>query len=214
MNNDKKIAIIKKWLGTGSINIFGVQFSGKDTVGHKMAELLGAKFISSGDIIRSARDQAQNAQIAAAARVSDSGLAMPTDEFRDLILPYLYDESLDGRSLILSSVGRWLGEEGPIMAALERGDHDIKAVIKLDISEDEIWKRWQIANDADARNVGRADESETGLRTRLNEFQTKTLPVIEVYRQMGLLIEINGEQPREAVMNNVIEKLFESARTA
>jgi adenylate kinase len=208
---EEKILYIKDWLGTGSINIFGIQFSGKDTIGKRLASDLGAEFLSSGDVIRAARDQSENAHLAAAAHVSDSGLAMPTDEFRELILPHLYSKSLDGRALILSSVGRWIGEEGPVMAALQRGGHDLKVAIKLDVSTDEVWQRWQIANDANARNAGRADESEAGLRTRLDEFRDKTLPVIEVYRQMGILIEINGQQSRDEVYAEVIDKLFRFA---
>ena len=49
---DDKIETIKAWLGTGSINIFGLPMSGKDTQGIKLAETLGAKFLSSGMIIR------------------------------------------------------------------------------------------------------------------------------------------------------------------
>ena len=39
---EAKIAKIKTWLGTGSINIFGLPMSGKDTQGIKLAEALNA----------------------------------------------------------------------------------------------------------------------------------------------------------------------------
>ena len=54
---DEKIATIKQWLGTGSINIFGLPMSGKDTQGIKLAEALNGKFLSSGMIIRAMEDQ-------------------------------------------------------------------------------------------------------------------------------------------------------------
>jgi cytidylate kinase len=54
---EQKIEIIKNWLGTGSINVFGLPFSGKDTVGIRLAELLGAKFLSSGLILRAAEKE-------------------------------------------------------------------------------------------------------------------------------------------------------------
>jgi len=44
---EEKIVAIKKWLGTGSINIFGLPMSGKDTMGIRLAEALGGKFLSS-----------------------------------------------------------------------------------------------------------------------------------------------------------------------
>ena len=49
---EEKIQKIKEWLGTGSINIFGLPMSGKDTQGIRLAEAIGAKFLSSGMIIR------------------------------------------------------------------------------------------------------------------------------------------------------------------
>ena len=44
---EKNIGIIKKQLGVGSINIFGLPFSGKDTVGKRLADDLGAVLLSS-----------------------------------------------------------------------------------------------------------------------------------------------------------------------
>jgi len=210
MNDNEKIIRIKDWLGTGSINIFGIQFSGKDTVGKGLAEALDADFLSSGDIVRAAREDSQNARISRAAKASDKGVLTPTEEFQELIVPYLYDEKLAGRALILSSVGRWIGEEQTVMAALKRGQHDTKAVVVLKISEAEVWRRWQVVRDE--RNGGRADDmNEEKVRTRLEWFRDKTLPVIAKYREMGLVIEIDGEQPRDQVFAEVVDKLYRFA---
>ena len=40
-----KLAMIKSWLGTGSLNVFGLPMSGKDTVGERLAKDLDAKFL-------------------------------------------------------------------------------------------------------------------------------------------------------------------------
>jgi Adenylate kinase and related kinases len=213
MNNAEKINFIKKWLGTGSINIFGRAFAGKDTVGKQLSELLNAEFLSSGDIVRAARKN-NDAAIKAAAHVSDTGAWMPIDEFKELIAPYLYSEDIDGRALILSMVGRWIGEEVTVMNALEKGKHTTKAVIVLNVTDDEIWKRWELANEADARNIGRADDfDKTAVQARLDEFKDKTLPVIEVYRKMGLVVEIDGQKTREEVFAEVIDRLYDFARS-
>jgi adenylate kinase len=210
---EDKIQAIKTWLGSGSINIFGMAFSGKDTVGKQLAGLLDAEFLSSGDIVRAARASTSDSQIRLAALESDSGVWTPTEEFKQLIVPYLYDEKLDGRALILSMVGRWIGEEEPVMNALARGGHDTKAVVLLNVDEDEIWRRWALANDPDARNAGRADDSDKAkVQGRLDSYQDKTLPVIEIYRKLGMLIEIDGQQPRGAVFDRVVEELYAFAQ--
>ena len=211
MKNMKQIEKIKTWLGTGSINIFGIQFSGKDTVGERLAEVLDAEFVSSGDIVRSARKKSDDEQIKKAAKITDSGVMMPMDEYKELICSHLRNDAPIDRALVLSSVGRWIGEEGPVMEALKEGGHDTKAVILLKISQEEVFARWEIVGGS--RNDGRVDDinKEKVLR-RLDEFRNKTLPVIDIYRKMGILIEINGEQSREEVFDEVINKLYDFSR--
>lgn len=213
----EKIASIREWLGTGSINIFGIQFSGKDTVGRYLAELFSAEFISSGDVMRavfSKPETAANEQIWEAAKLGSlSGQLMPTNEFQHMMTERLAQPDLMGRPLILSTIGRWIGEEGPIMSALNESNHPTKAIVLLNISEEILWQRWHIVHDT--RNGGRDDDiDETKVARRISEYKDKTLPVIEVYRDMGLVLEINGEQPREQVFDDVIEALYEFSRAS
>ena len=133
---EAKINYLKSWLGTGSINIFGLPMSGKDTVGMKLAELLGAKFLSSGLIIRQV--EAENHK-----KMTTSGKLIPTDAFYDIVLPYFYREDLSEHGLILSSVGRWFGEEDEVMRVAEESGHQIKATIILNVSEADVMTRWE-----------------------------------------------------------------------
>jgi adenylate kinase len=192
-----QIVKMRDWLGTGSINVFGIQFSGKDTVGQRLASELGAEFISSGNILRTAGEADQK-----------TGVLSPQQAFFDIVLPYLSKPELANRPLILSTVGRWIGEEKPVMETLAEAGHETKAVILLKISEGEVWQRYNVVRDT--RDGGREDDiNEDKVRTRLEWFRDKTLPVIEVYRSLGLLIEIDGEQPREKVFTEVINKLYD-----
>lgn len=207
-----KIEHLKQWLGTGSINIFGIQFSGKDTVGKQLADLLHAEFISSGDVMRatySAPETATSQKVWEAAKVGSlSGFLMPTNEFQHMMAERFAQPDITGKPLVLSTIGRWSGEEGPIMSALEASGHPTKAVLLLNISEQELWQRWHIAQDT--RNGGRDDDvSEEKVARRINEFKEKTTPVIDVYRHMNILLDINGEQTREQVLADVIDALYE-----
>lgn len=209
-----KIGHLRQWLDTGSINIFGIAFSGKDTVGKRLAEDLHATFLSSGDIVRDARMHAAP-NIQAAARVSDNGRWMPTNEFRELILPYLYSPNLTGQALILSMVGRWSGEEKPVMEALQKGGHPTKAVVLLHLSEDEAWSRRESSLDPNSRNLNRLDDADAHkVQGRFNDFQEKTGPVIDLYRNMGILVEVNGEQSREKVYADVVDALYGLSRAS
>ncbi len=205
---EDKIKSIKTWLGTGSINIFGIQFSGKDTLGVKLAELLNANFLSSGDLVRAAAKQDNSTEIRQAAIDSEQGILTPTEQFRKLIVPHLKDEHLAGKPLVLSSVGRWYGEEEVVMQALRESQHDLKAVIVLEISNDEVWRRWEASKD-EPRNGGRVDDLDKAkVEKRLAEFYDKTVPVIEKYYSLGLARRINSEQSPESTLSAAIDYLY------
>ena len=201
---EEKLVKIKEWLGTGSINIFGLPFSGKDTVGLRLAELLGAKFLSSGLILRAA--EAEDKELA---HELAAGNLAPTDTFRRIIMPYFSRNDLADFPLVLSSVGRWEGEEYDIIDSAAKGNHSIKAVILLNISEDEAKSRWDAARESGDRGTRSDDREKSILDNRINEFITKTMPVIETYRKRGLLVSVHGMGDREVVFNEVVDKLCE-----
>jgi len=198
------IATIKQWLGTGSINIFGLPFSGKDTVGVRLAEVLGARLLSSGLILRSAGDKELLKDLAA-------GVLAPTGKFKDLVLPYLQREDLKNYPLILSSVGRWEGEEYDVITAANDGGHPIKAVLLLNVSEAEVKNRWEAARMLQDRGQRQDDHDLAILETRIKEFIDKTMPVIETYRKRDLLIPITANKDRDTVFRNALVALYDMA---
>lgn len=197
-----KLAKIKTWLGTGSLNVFGLPMSGKDTVGERLAKDLDAKFLSSGIIIRAFEaEQNQN--------MTGSGQLIPTNTFYDIILPYFSREEMKNDSLILSSVGRWAGEEDKIMEAAKNGGHEIKAVVLLDLTEADVKNRFEAAKELNDRGE-RADDANLEIfETRIREFNEKTLPVLNHYDELKLLIRVPADGSRDEVYLSVIDKLVE-----
>ena len=197
-----KLAKIKTWLGTGSLNVFGLPMSGKDTVGERLAKDLGAKFLSSGIIIRAFEaEQNQN--------MTGSGQLIPTNTFYDIILPYFSREEMKNDSLILSSVGRWSGEEDKIMEAARNGGHEIKAVVLLDLTEADVKNRFEAAKELNDRGE-RADDANLEIfETRIREFNEKTVPVLNHYDELKLLIRVPADGGRDEVYSSVVDKLVE-----
>lgn len=197
-----KLAMIKSWLGTGSLNIFGLPMSGKDTVGERLAKDLDAKFLSSGIIIRAFEaEQNQN--------MTGSGQLIPTNTFYDIILPYFSREEMKDDSLILSSVGRWSGEEDKIMEAAKNGGHEIKAVVLLDLTEADVKNRFEAAKELNDRGARADDASIEIFETRIREFNEKTVPVLNHYDELKLLIRVPADGNRDEVYLSVIDKLVE-----
>lgn len=201
---EDKIATIKTWLGTGSINVFGLPMSGKDTQGLALAKAIGAKLLSSGIIIRAKEAETRK-------YYTNHGALTPTDVFYDWVLPYFSRQDIASVPLVLSSVGRWSGEEDKVMESAAAAGHPIKAVLLLNISEADVENRWVAAKTLGDRGNRRDDKDLETFHTRLEEFRTKTLPVMQHYKSLGLLINVNGDQPRDAVYAEIIDKLYDFA---
>ena len=200
----QKVLTIKQWLGTGSVNIFGLPMSGKDTVGVKFAETIGGKFLSSGLIIRANEELTRQ-------HFTNNGELTPTDVFYEWVLPYFDKPELKDFPLVLSSIGRWTGEEDTVMERAQASGHPIKAVIILNVSEADVMRRWQAAASLKDRGKRKDDEKPEVFQKRIQEFREKTAPVLLHYRALGLMVEVNGDAERDAVFMDLIDKLYRYA---
>lgn len=202
--SDHQLSLVKQWLGSGSINIFGLPFAGKDTHGHELAELLDGTVLSGGQILRGSSLTPEQKQVLAA------GDLFPTDEYMRIVTPYLSREEFAGKPLILSSVGRWIGEEQGVLAATEASDHQTKAVVYLTANEETVFRRLRASQEKGDR-ADRADDSEEVLANRIKEFREKTLPVIEKYRELDLIIEVNSDADKQEVYETILSRLYQRA---
>lgn len=203
MQESNKIETIKQWLGTGSINIFGLPFAGKDTHGQLLAAKLDGNVLGGGDILR-------NSAIPEHVRaIMDRGDLIPTDDFIRIVLPYLSSQSFSRAPLILSSVGRWRGEEPGVIGAAQDSGHPLKAVLFLDIAIKTAYQRFSLSNQQAGRQ--RADDDKDKLIVRFSEFEEKTMPVIDFYRQKDLVISIDGNPPVDEVQTSIIDELYQRA---
>lgn len=197
---------IAEWLGTGSINIFGYPFAGKDTLAHNLAKELGAPVVSGGDILRSHEDQETIKKLMA------TGELFPTDYYLGIVLPFISQKQFEGKPLVLSSLGRWSGEEPTILKACEQAGHTIKAVLHLNVSTETVWQRFAASQKQQDR-AHRHDDAAHILETRLQEYANKTLPVIEFYKDKGLLVEVDGHQKIEDTTLAALEQIYNFIKT-
>jgi adenylate kinase len=194
---------ISTWLGSGSIDIFGAQFSGKDTQCERIANLLNGIYISSGDIFRKTGDQRTRQAI------GKGGFA-PTDVFMNLVLPYFSRPDFVNHPMMLSSIGRGPDEPAAVIEAAEKAGHPLKAVIHLLIDESTIYTRWEQMHEVGLRDH-REDDTIDSLKQRLKLFKEVTMKNIEFFHQQGPVIEINGNQSIEAVEFDILQGLYKLA---
>ena len=193
--------VIKKWLGTGSINLFGPPYAGKDTQGHYLVNVLdAAPLIGGGDILRSSSIPEH------VKKIMRRGELIPTKDYIEIVLPFLSQDAFADKPLVLSAVGRWHGEEEGVLNVTTESHHPLKAVIYISLSEPLIWKRWEAHKKLGNRG-SREDDAKESLEIRLKEFHEKTLAVLDFYRNMGILLEVDGNQAAEKVYSDIIEIL-------
>jgi adenylate kinase len=156
--------------------VLGPPASGKGTQSQLLAARLGAAHLSSGQALRDTRDPA------IAARLARGDLAR-TEDFLAVVGEALAAVPAED-PIVLDSVGRMLPEAEWLLATLERLGRPIRAVIYLDVAEPEAIAR--------ARGRGRPDDDPTAQPLRWQRFREETLPVVDLYRARGVLIEVDG----------------------
>lgn len=204
---EEQIQQIKAWVGTGSINIFGLPMSGKDTVGVRLAENIGGKFLSSGIIVRALENSTNQ-------NVTKEGKLMPSNLFYDWVLPYFEKPELWDFPLVLSSIGRWAGEEDQVMSVAKASGHPIKAVVMLELSEKDVMERWEAAKMLGDRGLREDDADPEIFQTRIKEYREKTVPVLKHYQELGLLLPVKAAASRDQVFRNVVQALADFAQRA
>lgn len=204
---EEQLEQIKNWLGIGSINIFGLPMSGKDTIGVRLAESIGAKFLGSGMIVRAIEQETNQG-------LSHGGKLIPQNVFFEWVLPYFEREDLWKYPLVLSSIGRWNGEEDEVMSVARKTGHTIRAVVELQLTEQEVVERWEAAKLLGDRGLRPDDANPEIFQTRIQEYREKTVPVLKHYQELGLLVPVPASAPRDEVFANVVNALANFSKRA
>lgn len=197
---ESEIKRIKDWLGTGSIIIFGMPMSGKETQVELLGKVLEAPTIGGGEILRSVELPPE------VLKIMEAGDLIPNKDFFEIVLPYLQQDEFSGRPLVLSALGKREGEEQVVFDAARKSGHPIRHAFLLKIREETAIQR-----QADSVR-GRVDDQLDILKIRFARFHEQTAPVINFYLQKDMLSEIDGELPVDEVARLLLEKLSNIAR--
>ncbi len=204
---DVELAHIRGWLGTGAINIFGLPYAGKDTQCTRVATALGGAVIDGGGLLRRNPHMTEDER-----KIMEAGELLPIDVYLRLVVPVLGNPLHGGKPLVLSSVGRFFGEEGAVMRASKAADHTLRVVVLLEVSDDDVLQHQAEAAANEDRGI-RADDDPGKLTRRIDEFHTKTAPVIDFYRQSGKLVAIQGSGTKDEVFYRIVHAIYDFAVT-
>jgi len=175
--------------------------AGKGTQGARLAEIFGVPHIATGDLLREHVTRGTEIGQRIGAQLDDGEL-VSDDLVLDMVREAITAPEADA-GYILDGYPRTMKQaiEGSAQAeALGKG---AQVAVYLAADEDELERRLLQR----AQEQGRGDDNEQVIRRRLQTYRRETSPVIDYYRERGLLVEVDGMQPIEAVTRDIVEKV-------
>ena len=172
------------------IILIGIQGAGKSTQGNILSEKLGIPYLSTGHIFREmAKEKTKLGRYIK--EIMNAGYLIPDEKTVEIVKKYLEKpEYING--YIIDGFPRTVAQA----KAFENG---AKKAVYLRVSDEEALRRISFRN-----GDGRSDESPAAIAKRIESFHVHPEPVIDYYRQKGILIEIDGEKPIEEISKDIL----------
>jgi adenylate kinase len=206
----------------------GPPASGKGTQAHAIAAALKCPHVAAGDLFRDAVRRA--APLGQEARAyMERGELVPDALTMTIVLERLAQPDVAG-GVVLDGFPRTLTQAQVLDAALAARARSLRAATYLNVPREVLLRRvsgrWlcetcqaayhtlyhppSIAGRCDGCGGAlcqRVDDRRETAERRLDVYLEQTVPVIGYYRQQGILLEVNGDQPLEDVQRDVLAAL-------
>ncbi len=166
--------------------IVGPPGAGKGTQAQRIASESGIPDVSTGDIFRqNIKDRTELGQ--QVQTLVDAGNYVPDELTNRLVTARLQEEDAQA-GFLLDGYPRTLAQVAYLEELLQGWGQELDAVIQLVADEDEVVARLTRR----AAEQGRADDGEEEIRHRQEVYVRETSPLIDGYRERGLLLEVDG----------------------
>ncbi|AWV88003.1 adenylate kinase [Bradymonas sediminis] len=204
--------------------MLGPPGAGKGTQAQRLSDHLNVPQISTGDMLRNARRSGSELGLKAAAFM-DAGDLVPDDVVIGLVAERLKESDAEN-GFILDGFPRTVEQA----EALEAMGVKLEAVVNIVVSEDEVIRRLGgrlscpncgasfhsefqppkvegICDECGSPLMRREDDRPEAIRGRLVAYNAKTQPLVEYYRQVGVLREIDGVGSPDHVYERLLKAI-------
>lgn len=187
---------------TARLLIVGPQGSGKGTQGVRIAEAFGVPAVSTGDVFRAniseGTELGQQVQAIIAA-----GNLVP-DELTSAVVRDRLAQEDAAAGFLLDGYPRNVGQVGDLDAFLEERGESLDAVIELDVPREESIARLTKR----AEEQGRTDDTADVIAHRLSIYENETAPILDGYRERGLVVAIDGIGSLDVITERILTALI------
>lgn len=209
------------------IVLFGIQGSGKGTLGKFLAEQYGLEVFETGSELRklSSENSALGQKVKS---IVEAGHLVPNEVVMDIIENFMAQLPA-GKNVLFDGIPRKMEQAQTFEALMEKLGRNFMGLF-LEISEELAMKRLTtrrickvcktvypaVYTQPTCEKCGgelgtRSDDNPESIKTRLQAYFDETLPVIEHYKKEGKMITVNGEPSIEEVnqaANQVLGKIL------
>tara|TARA_R110000822_G_scaffold100651_5_gene226413 strand:+ start:30 stop:599 length:570 start_codon:yes stop_codon:yes gene_type:complete len=185
--------------------LFGPPAAGKGTQAKRLVEERGFVQLSTGDMLRAAR--ASGSELGEkVAKIMDEG-SLVSDE----IVIALIDEQLEVQAgapgFIFDGFPRTVGQAEALDRLLESRGEAVNRVIRILVDDDKLLSRVTKRFE----EQGRKDDNPETFSKRLEKYYEDTAPLVPIYAERGILVEVDGMGSIEAVATAIDAALKETA---
>jgi adenylate kinase len=184
-----------------NVLLIGPPGAGKGTQGERLAQRLSLAHIATGDLLR-AEVRAGTQLGRAAADIMRRGELVPDEVIIAMVLPRI-TEAAQGDGYLLDGFPRTLQQSEEVRRLADTDLVAPHAVFYLDVPRDELVRRILARAEVD----GRSDDNERTVQTRLQVFDDATQPLVEHYRERGILRVVDADRDADAVTADLIAVL-------
>jgi adenylate kinase len=181
--------------------LLGAPGTGKGTQGERLADRFGVRHIAAGELLRAAA-RTGDALGREIADYQARGDLVPDQIVFDVLIPAVVEAAARG-GYILDGFPRTLPQATAAAELGARLDVSLDAAVYL-YAPDEVLARRMLAR---AGEGGRSDDTTDVIRHRLSVFEETTGPLIGYYRDRGILVTVDADQPPESVTAEIEAEL-------
>ena len=182
--------------------LFGPPGAGKGTQSQKLIEKYNLVHLSTGDILRNEISNGTELGLEAK-KLMDQGVLVPDEVVIGMISNKL-DANKGAKGFIFDGFPRTVAQAEALDRLLESKGSLISGMVALEVEREELQKRLLLRG----KDSGRPDDQNPEIiMKRIEEYNSKTAPVANYYKDQGKYSSINGIGSIEEIFQKITEKV-------
>jgi adenylate kinase len=182
-----------------NIALFGPPGAGKGTQSEFLLKKYNLFYISTGDLLR--KEMAGKTKLGLEAQSIIAAGGLVSDEVIVQLIEKTITENSGSNGFLFDGFPRTYIQAYILEGLMLKLHTSLNCLISLTVSEEESVRRLMKRG----KTSGRSDDNEEVIRNRLREYNQKTLPVLQFYRDKGIYVEVDGTAEIETVHQRISE---------